>query len=266
MVVTDRGIIFNIQHFSLHDGPGIRTTVFLKGCPLRCPWCANPESQRRRPEPILDAQTKKQTTIGEERTVDEIMAGRGSFTEAFELFGYDLADYDDLFKEKLDMLLKINENEILDWPKGKFTPKIDHKGIYPRSKRPLPIALATGGSIDSTIRAAEMGLLIVYATIGGKFKDFQPLTKLYCAVAEKTGKDLTKMSIAAHSWGWLAHDREKAIKDYFYPTKFLIDTISQERPHWAGLSYEKYLESINYEGAIFVGDANMVANKIIKMI
>lgn len=86
----------------------------------------------------------------------EIMAGRGSFTEAFELFGYDLADYDDLFKEKLDMLLKINENEILDWPKGKFTPKIDHKGIYPRSKRPLPIALATGGSIDSTIRAAEM--------------------------------------------------------------------------------------------------------------
>lgn len=196
----------------------------------------------------------------------EIMAGRGSFTEAFELFGYDLADYDDLFKEKLDMLLKINENEILDWPKGKFTPKIDHKGIYPRSKRPLPIALATGGSIDSTIRAAEMGLPIVYATIGGKFKDFQPLTKLYCAVAEKTGKDLTKMSIAAHSWGWLAHDREKAIKDYFYPTKFLIDTISQERPHWAGLSYEKYLESINYEGAIFVGDANMVANKIIKMI
>lgn len=131
----------------------------------------------------------------------EIMAGRGSFTEAFELFGYDLADYDDLFKEKLDMLLKINENEILDWPKGKFTPKIGHKGIYPRSKRPLPIALATGGSIDSTIRAAEMGLPIVYATIGGKFKDFQPLTKLYCAVAEKTGKDLTKMSIAAHSWG-----------------------------------------------------------------
>lgn len=131
----------------------------------------------------------------------EIMAGRGSFTEAFELFGYDLADYDDLFKEKLDMLLKINENEILDWPKGKFTPKIDHKGICPRSKRPLPIALATGGSIDSTIRAAEMGLPIVYATIGGKFKDFQPLTKLYCAVAEKTGKDLTKMSIAAHSWG-----------------------------------------------------------------
>lgn len=74
MVVTDRGIIFNIQHFSLHDGPGIRTTVFLKGCPLRCPWCANPESQRRRPESILDAQTKKQTTIGEERTVDEIIA------------------------------------------------------------------------------------------------------------------------------------------------------------------------------------------------
>lgn len=72
-MVTDRGIIFNIQHFSLHDGPGIRTTVFLKGCPLRCPWCANPESQKRAPEPILDAVTNRPTTIGEEKTVDEII-------------------------------------------------------------------------------------------------------------------------------------------------------------------------------------------------
>ncbi|HFI0149688.1 TPA: glycyl-radical enzyme activating protein [Streptococcus suis] len=69
----EKGIIFNIQHFSIHDGPGIRTTVFLKGCPLRCPWCANPESQRRQPEPMLDATTKKPITMGEEKTVDEII-------------------------------------------------------------------------------------------------------------------------------------------------------------------------------------------------
>lgn len=70
---VDKGIIFNIQHFSLHDGPGIRTTVFLKGCPLRCPWCANPESQKRQPEPMLDAISKKPTIMGEEKTVDEII-------------------------------------------------------------------------------------------------------------------------------------------------------------------------------------------------
>ncbi|MEX2783807.1 glycyl-radical enzyme activating protein [Streptococcus sp. H49] len=72
-MTADKGIVFNIQHFSIHDGPGIRTTVFLKGCPLRCPWCSNPESQKHQPEPILDAETKLPTTIGEERTVDEII-------------------------------------------------------------------------------------------------------------------------------------------------------------------------------------------------
>ena len=70
---TTKGIIFNIQHFSIHDGPGIRTTVFLKGCPLRCPWCSNPESQQFRPEPMLDATTKKSITMGEERSVEEII-------------------------------------------------------------------------------------------------------------------------------------------------------------------------------------------------
>lgn len=132
----------------------------------------------------------------------EIMAGRGSFTEAFDLFGYDLENYDELFIEKLEMLLKMNKEEILDWPKGKFTPRVDHKGIYPRTKKPIPISVATGGSIESTIRTAELGLPIVYAIIGGNPLHFKPLIKLYRRVAEKVGNDLTKMPIAAHSWGW----------------------------------------------------------------
>ena len=70
---AEKGIIFNIQHFSIHDGPGIRTTVFLKGCPLRCPWCANPESQKFKPEPMLDASSKKTITMGEEKSVEEII-------------------------------------------------------------------------------------------------------------------------------------------------------------------------------------------------
>ncbi|WP_267201579.1 LLM class flavin-dependent oxidoreductase [Limosilactobacillus kribbianus] len=195
----------------------------------------------------------------------EIMAGRGSFTEAFDLFGYNLADYDALFKEKLDMLIKINQHEILDWPKGKFTPKVDHLGIYPRSRRLLPILLATGGNINSTIRAAEMGLPIVYAILGGKYADFKPLIQLYRAVAEKAGQKRGQMPVAAHSWGWLSDDNEQAIKEYFYPTKLLIDTIGKERPQWKEMTYEQYLESIGTDGAIFVGDADRVADKIIKM-
>lgn len=195
----------------------------------------------------------------------EIMAGRGSFTEAFDLFGYDLKNYDELFKEKLDMLLAINKNEILDWPGGEFTPKVDHIGIYPRPQKPLPISLATGGTPTSTIRAAEMGLPIVYAIIGGKMDHYLPLIKIYKAVAEKTGQDLSKMPIAAHSWGWLSDDKEKAIKEYFYPTKLLVDTISKERPNWTGMTYDQYLESIGEDCVMFVGDSETVANKIIKM-
>ncbi|MBP2057937.1 putative LLM family oxidoreductase [Lactobacillus colini] len=195
----------------------------------------------------------------------EIMAGRGSFTEAFDIFGYDLDDYDELFKEKLDLLLRINQGEILNWPGGKFTNKVDHQGIYPRTKNPLPISLATGGSPYSTIRAASLGLPIVYAIIGGEIGHFLPLVKLYRKVAQKSGKDLSTMPIAAHSWGWLDHDNEKAIKDYFYPTKLLVDQISSERPHWNGLTYEQYLQSVSDNGVIFAGDSETVANKIIKM-
>lgn len=149
--------------------------------------------------------------------------------------------------------------------KGKFTPRVDHKGIYPRTKKPIPISVATGGSIESTIRTAELGLPIVYAIIGGDPLHFKPLIKLYRRVAEKVGNELTKMPIAAHSWGWLDQDKEKAIKDYFYPTRLLVDQISTERPQWNGMTYEQYLESVGENGAIFVGDGETVANKIIKV-
>src|SRR2546422_903959 len=94
--------------------------------------------------------------------LEEIILADKLNIDAFDLFGYDLENYDELFIEKLEMLLKMNKEEILDWPKGKFTPRVDHKGIYPRTKKPIPISVATGGSIESTIRTAELGLPIVY--------------------------------------------------------------------------------------------------------
>lgn len=157
------------------------------------------------------------------------------------------------------------KEEILDWKKGKFTPEVNHKGIYPRTKKPIPISVATGGSIESTIRTAELESPIVYAIIGGDPLHFKPLIRLYKRVAEKMSNDLTTLPIAAHYWGWLNQDKEKAIKDYFYPTKLLVDQISTERPQWNGMTYEQYLEAVGENGAIFVGDSETVANKIIKV-
>lgn len=141
----------------------------------------------------------------------------------------------------------------------------DHKEIYPRTKKPLPISVATSGSIGSTIRAAELGLLIVYAIIGSDPLHFKPLIKLHKRVAERMGNDLTKVPIAAHSWGWLNQDKEKAVKDYFCPAKLLVVQISKERPQWTGMIYEQYLDAVGENGAIFVGNSETVANKLIKV-
>ncbi|WP_025729582.1 LLM class flavin-dependent oxidoreductase [Atopobacter phocae] len=196
----------------------------------------------------------------------EIMAGRGSFIESFPLFGYDLADYDELFNEKLDMLLAINKETNLNW-KGKFTQTVDNRPVYPRAiQDSLPIQVATGGNLESTIRIAEKGLPIVYATIGGNPKAFAQLVRIYKEVGRKVGHDLSKMTVASHSWGWIAETQEKAEKEYFYPTKQLVDNISKDRPHWTPLSYDAYLESIGEDGAIFVGDADTVASRIINLV
>lgn len=196
----------------------------------------------------------------------EIMAGRGSFTESFPLFGYDLKDYDELFDEKLKMLLEISKHTNLKWD-GKFTQNVDNRPVYPRFvQKDFPISVATGGNPMSTIKIAELGLPIVYAIIGGNPLSFKSLTTLYKQVAEQTNQDMSKMTISSHSWGWLDHDKEKAERDYFYPTKTFVDNISKDRPNWQPMSYEAYKEQIGNEGAIFVGDAETVAKKMIKVI
>ncbi|MBJ8349466.1 LLM class flavin-dependent oxidoreductase [Streptococcus zalophi] len=196
----------------------------------------------------------------------EIMAGRGSFIESFPLFGYDLNDYEELFNEKLDMLLQIRENTNLNWT-GKHTQTVNNRPVYPRSVQDkLPIQVATGGNFHSTQRIAEMGLPIVYAIIGGNPRGFGQLIRLYREIGRAHGHDLSKMTVAAHSWGWLSDDKEKAEKEYFYPTKQLVDNISKDRPHWTELTYDAYLQQIGPNGAMFVGDAETVANKLIRMI
>ena len=197
----------------------------------------------------------------------EIMLGRGSFTESFPLFGYNLEDYEELFEEKKEMPLEINENEILNWKGEKFTHNVDNKGVYPRPvNEKLPIWVATGGSIDSTLKIAERGLPIVYAIIGGNPLAFKKLIELYKIFGKEIGHSSEKLKVAAHSWGFVWDITEEAVEKYFWPTKVLVDQISKERPHWTPLSKERYLNSVGPDGAMFVGSPEDVANKMIKVI
>ena len=194
------------------------------------------------------------------------MAGRGSFIESFPLFGYDLADYDELFDEKLDMLLRVKAETDLTWH-GKHTQTVDNRPVYPRAvQEDLPVWIATGGNLDSTVRIAEQGLPIAYATIGGNPKAFAGLARAYREIGSRMGHSPKQLKVAAHSWGWIEEDNQSAIDNYFYPTKQTTDNIAKGRSHWSEMTKEQYLAGASEDGAIFVGDPEHVAKKIIGLI
>lgn len=196
----------------------------------------------------------------------EIMAGRGSFIESFPLFGYDLDDYEELFNEKLDMLLTIKEKTNLTWS-GKHTQTVKNRPVYPRTvQEDFPIWVATGGNLESTVRIAEQGLPIAYATIGGNPKHFAQLVAIYKEIGVRHGHSLEQLKVAAHSWGWIEEDNQSAIDNYFHPTKQTVDNIAKGRPHWTEMTKEQYLQSVGPTGAMFVGNPEMVAKKIIRII
>lgn len=197
----------------------------------------------------------------------EIMVGRGSFTESFPLFGFDLNDYEALFDEKLAMLLEIKQHEMLTW-QGKHTQTVHQKGVYPRAVQDdFPITVATGGNVDSTIKIAQFGLPIAYAIIGGNPLHFKRLIHAYRHIAEQEGHDRSKMPVTMHSWGYIADTQEVALKDYYHPTKEMIEGIARTRASWSeSFTWEQYLHSTGEQGAMFVGDPQTVAQKIIKVV
>ncbi|MDO5104711.1 LLM class flavin-dependent oxidoreductase [Capnocytophaga sp.] len=196
----------------------------------------------------------------------EIMVGKGSFIESFPLFGYSLDDYYGLFHEKLDMLLEIRSNELLTW-EGRLTHSVDGKGVYPRAvQETLPVWVATGGSPETAVRTAKMGLPIAFAIIGGEPRAFKPLIERYRQIGKQWGHTDEQLKVASHSWGFIAEDNQKAIDQYFYPTKQLVDAISKDRAHWQPLTKEQYMGSVSEYGAMFVGDPEVVAGKIIKTV
>ncbi|CAH1197021.1 LLM class flavin-dependent oxidoreductase [Paenibacillus sp. JJ-223] len=192
----------------------------------------------------------------------EIMAGRGSFIESFPLFGYDLNDYDELFDEKLDLLLKLRDSEKVTW-EGKHRPSFNNLGIYPRPvQEKLPVWIGSGGNQESVVRAGLLGLPLVLAIIGGRPTQFAPLVQLYKKAAEHAGHDVSKLTVASHSHGFIADTTEEAVEKFFPPTQAVMNVLGRERG-WGHYSRATFDAARSLEGALYVGDVDTVAEKII---
>lgn len=194
----------------------------------------------------------------------EIMAGRGSFIESFPLFGYDLNDYNELFDEKLDLLLKICASEKVTWS-GKHRPSLNNLGVYPRPvQNPLPVWIGSGGTPESVVRAGVLGLPLVLAIIGGSPRQFAPLVQLYKRAATRAGHDASKLPVASHSHGFIAEDNDTAADKFFPSTQQAMNVIGRERG-WGYYDRSTFDAMRSFEGALYVGDPVTVAAKIIDL-
>lgn len=194
----------------------------------------------------------------------EVMAGRGSFIESFPLFGYDLTDYDTLFSEKLDLLVKIRDHEKVTF-KGTTRKSIHDLGVYPRTNQPLTISVAVGGTPESVMRAARYGLPLFLAIIGGNPMMFKPYVDLYKKHYRAHGHNPDQMFISVHSHGYVARDHEEAVKTYFPSMSQAMNKIGKERG-WAPYTKAQYDQARSMTGALYVGDPDYVANKIAQTI
>lgn len=192
----------------------------------------------------------------------EIVAGRGSFIESFPLFGYDLHDYNDLFAEKLDLLLKLRESENMTWS-GAHRPALSGQGVYPRPvQNPLPVWVAVGGTPESVVRAATLGLPLALAIIGGNPENFAPFIELYREVATENGHDLSRMPVSINSHGFIGDDSRQAGEDSFPSYAAVMAKIGRERG-WAPMSRQQFEGSRTLRGANFIGNPNEVIEKIL---
>jgi probable LLM family oxidoreductase len=192
----------------------------------------------------------------------EIMAGRGSFIESFPLFGYNLEDYDELFSEKLEMLLQLNKSEIFSWS-GKHTPTTNKRGVYPRPyQKEIPIWIGVGGTPESVIRAAESGLPMALAIIGGLPARFAPYVQLYRDVYKKAGHDPEKLQLGINSHTYLADDAQQARDEFYPPYSDVMNRIGRERG-WPPGNRQQFDASTDKQGALLVGSPQQVIEKIL---
>jgi probable LLM family oxidoreductase len=193
----------------------------------------------------------------------EIVAGRGSFVDAFPLYGLKLEDYSALFAEKLELLLRIRDNEHVKWS-GKFRPALTGQGVYPRPVQdPLPIWVGVGGTPESFLRAGKLGLPLAVAVIGGETADFKPLIDLYYKAGKLAGHPPERLKVGLHSLGYVAPTTDEAADDYFPGYQTAFSEVGKERG-WRPPTREDFDAQLGPEGALIIGDPDEVVEKIIR--
>jgi probable LLM family oxidoreductase len=192
----------------------------------------------------------------------EIMAGRGSFIESFPLFGYDLDDYDELFAAKLELLLAIRDSTSVSWA-GRHRAPLQDAGVWPRPVQdPLPVWIAVGGTPQSVVRAATLGLPLTIAIIGGEPERFVPLTDLYRKVALDAGHDPAQTKLAINSHAFVAESPEQADRAFAPSYLEMMNRIGRERG-WPPAGRAQYDALSSPRGALAVGSPEQVAEKIL---
>jgi len=193
----------------------------------------------------------------------EMVVGRGSFIEAFPLFGYNLEDYDELFAEKLDLFLKIRTNEFVTWS-GKFRPALNNQPVYPRPLQdPLPVWLGVGGTPESFIRAGMLGLPLMVAIIGGETHRFAPLVDLYRKAGKKAGFSDDQLKVGVHSLGYVADTTEQAMNEFYPGYAASMTKVGKERG-WPPMTRGRFEAQAGITGALLVGSPEEVAQKILR--
>ena len=192
----------------------------------------------------------------------EIMAGRGSFIESFPLFGYDLDDYDALFAEKLELLLALRANERITWS-GDFRPPLNDLGVYPRPLQdPIPVWIAVGGTAQSVVRAATLGLPLALAIIGGAPEHFVPMIELYRESVRRAGRDPATLPVSINSHGFIADTSHDAAEDAWPPYADVMGRIGRERD-WPPPTRQRFDAERSPRGALLVGDPQEVIDKLL---
>jgi probable LLM family oxidoreductase len=191
----------------------------------------------------------------------EMVVGRGSFVEAFPLFGLRLEDYDSLFAEKLDLLLKIRDNEDVHWS-GEYRPSLNGQGIYPRPlQQSLPIWIGVGGTPQSFVRAGLLGLPLMVAIIGGETHRFKPLIDLYREAGKRAGHLPDQLKVGVHSLAYVAKTTKEAADDFFPGYRHTLNEIGKERG-WPPVTRMDFDAQRGPEGALLIGDPDEVVKKI----
>ncbi|MDZ4808607.1 MAG: LLM class flavin-dependent oxidoreductase [Bacteroidota bacterium] len=194
----------------------------------------------------------------------ELVAGRGSFIESYPLYGYNLEDYDELFEEKLNLLLKINNENPITW-KGKFRPALNKQEILPRAvNNHLNIWIAVGGTPESVLRAGTHGVPVIFAIIGGNPVQFKPLFDYYKEVYQHYKHDMSKFQVGVHMHAFFGDDSQKTADEYYPVYSTQMDRVGQSRG-WPPYQQQQYVAGRSSKGHLIIGDANEAIDKVLHM-